>query len=66
MGDPWSLLKSLDCVISVTYLFLTVSFLLVLWSYGRSVEFTQVLESLGVRPGYAARFVSLAMSAGWV
>ena len=25
-----------------------------------------LLESLGVRPGYAARFVSLAMSAGWV
>jgi len=24
------------------------------------------LESLGVRPGYAVRFVSLAMSAGWV
>ena len=24
------------------------------------------IESLGVRPGYAARFVSLAMSAGWV
>jgi len=24
------------------------------------------VESLGVRPGYAARFDSLAMSAGWV
>ena len=24
------------------------------------------VESLGVRPGYAVRFVSLAMSAGWV
>ena len=42
LWDPWSLLKSLHRVVPVTYLFLTVSFLSVLWSYGRSVEFTQV------------------------
>ena len=34
--------------------------------FDRNFGGRSTLESLGVRPGYAARFDSLAMSAGWV